>query len=93
MASENVNPALMSIYLGVSAVYASFFACKGLRGLMRVDNDAYKESFMYTWLTGEKRPSEVNEQVAHNHLKQIRIFRIGSSEALTTRPPPSPRGL
>jgi hypothetical protein len=93
MASENVNPALMSIYLGVSAVYASFFACKGLRGLMRVDNDAYKESFMYTWLTGEKRPSEVNEQVAHNHLKQIRIFRIGSSEALTTRPQPSPRGL
>jgi len=92
MASENVNPALMSIYLGVSAIYASFFACKGLRGLMRVDNDAYKESFMYTWLTGEKRPSEVTAQVAPNQSKQLsRFFRIGSSAALTMNVPSSPR--
>jgi hypothetical protein len=91
--SEDDNPILLMTYLGVSLSYAYFFALKGLRGLMRVDNEAYKESFMYCRLTGEKRPSVMEDSVLASQMKAGGpFFRTGSTAELTTiQPPRSPR--
>ncbi len=56
MPSEHMTLGLMGFYLSASISYAYFFAMKGLRGLIRVENEAYKNSFMYCAIAG-KSPS------------------------------------
>lgn len=51
--SEHLNPVILLTYLSVSAGYGFLFALKGLRGLMRVDSDAYEKSFMYRTCNGQ----------------------------------------
>lgn len=54
--TESVLTKLCFIASGL--VFSAFFALKGLRGLMRVDDEAYKNSSIYQFLTGYQSDKE-----------------------------------
>ncbi|NDH08983.1 MAG: hypothetical protein EBY16_05110 [Gammaproteobacteria bacterium] len=92
--SESMLAKLIFIAAGIA--FAAFFALKGLRGLMRVDDDAYKNSFIFKFLTGHQSTTVASELTSPKPLpKSVSAF-WGSEElsklrsASPPRPPRSP---
>ena len=68
--ADVINPVAIAAYTLAAITYGFLFALKGLRGLMRVDNEGYKQSYMYITITGE-----VPEEVQHEVAPSARWFR------------------
>jgi uncharacterized membrane protein YuzA (DUF378 family) len=92
-------------YIATGMVFSLFFALKGLRGLMRVDEEAYKNSFIYKFLAGDASEKETKNQSISNtdtaqslespkKLPRVpSIFRTTEELVITSRLSPIPQCL
>ena len=93
--TDNENILTKVCYISTGLVFSGFFVLKGLRGLMRVDDEEYKNSFIFNYLTGQQLKREVKLETpkAPETPKRMRkapsIFAM-TEELVLRRSSPSP---